>query len=123
MLTIANSDLTDLIKKTDIELNNVSTWFNSNKLTLNYSKTQCLLLSNKSLNHSFKIKFGEVEVTNNNTVKYTTFTLDDKFTWQYHIQIVAKKLSIAVGILSKLRHYVPKGVLIKVYYGIAYPYL
>ena len=123
VLTIANSDLTDLKKKTDIELNNVTTWFNSNKLTLNYSKTQCLLFSNKSLKHSFKIKLGDVEVTNNNTVKYLGTTLDDKLTWQYHIQIVAKKISIADGILSKLRHYVPKGVLIKVYYGIAYPYL
>ena len=123
VLTIANSDLTDLKKKTDIELNNVTTWFNNNKLTLNYGKTQCLLFSNKSLNHSFKIKLGDVEVTNNNTVKYLGTTLDDKLTWQYHIQIVAKKLSIAVAILSKLRHYVPKGVLIKVYYGIAYPYL
>ena len=56
-------------------------------------------------------------------VKYLGTTLDDKLTWQYHIQIVAKKLCIAVGILSKLRHYVPKDVLIKVYYGIAYPYL
>ena len=64
VLTIANFDLTDLKKKTDIELNNVTTWFNSNKLTLNYSKTQCLLFSNKSLNHSFKIKLGDVEVTN-----------------------------------------------------------
>ena len=37
--------------------------------------------------------------------------------------MVAKKLSIAVGISSKLQHYVPvrKGVFIKVYYGIAYP--
>ena len=123
VLTIANSDLTDLKKKTDIELHNVTTWFNSNKLTLNYSKTQCLLFSNKSLKHSFKIKLGDVEVTNNNTVKYLGTTLDDKLTWQYHIQIVAKKLSVAVGILSKLRHYVTKDVLIKVYYGIAYPYL
>ena len=73
--------------------------------------------------HSFKIKLGDVEVTNNNTVKYLGTTLNDKLTWQYHIQTVAKKLSIAIGILSKLRHYVPRGVLIKVYYGIAYPYL
>ena len=64
VLTIANSDLTDLKKKTDIELNNVTTWFNSNKLTLNYSKTQCLLFSNKSLKHPFKIKLGDVEVSN-----------------------------------------------------------
>ena len=55
--------------------------------------------------------------------KYLGITLDDKLTWQYPIQIVAKKISIAVGILSKLRHYVPKGVLIKVYDGIAYPCL
>ena len=63
VLTIANSDLTDLKKKTDIELNNVTTWFNSNKLTLNYSKTQCLLFFNKSRNHSFKVKLGDVEVS------------------------------------------------------------
>ena len=81
MLTVANSDLTDLKKKTDIELNNVTTWFNSNKLTLNYSETQCLLFSNKSLNNSFKIKLGDVEVTNNNKVKYLGTTLDDELTW------------------------------------------
>ena len=60
-----------------------------------YCILQCLLFSNKSLNHSFKIKLGDVEVTNNNTAKYLGTTLDDKLTWQYHIQIVPKKLSVA----------------------------
>ena len=52
VLTIASFDLSDLKKKTDIELSNVTTWFNSNKFTLNYSKTQCLLFSDNSPNHS-----------------------------------------------------------------------
>ena len=124
VITIANSDLTDLEKKTDIELNNVTTWFNSNKLTLNHSKTQCLLFSNKSPNHSFKIKLEEtLKLPTLTRLNILGTTLDDKLTWQYHIKMVTKKLSIAVGILSKLWHYVPKHVLIKVYYGIAYPYL
>ena len=87
-------------------------WFNSNKLTLNYTKRQCLL--EKSPNHSSKIKLGDAEVTNNNTVKYLGTVLDDKLTWRYHNQMVTKKLSIAVGILSKLRHYTyPKLFLLK----------
>ena len=77
---------------------------NSSKSTLNYSKTQCLLFSNQSPNHSFKTKLGDVEVTDNNGVKYRGTIFDDKLTWQYHIQMVTIKLSIAVGVLSKLRH-------------------
>ena len=70
MLTIASSEFwfTDLKKKTGIELN---------KLTVNYRKTQCLLSCNESLNRSFKIKSGNVEVTNNNTVKYLGTALDN----------------------------------------------
>ena len=37
--------------------------------------------------------------------------------------MIAKKLSIAVGVMYKLKHYIPNYLLKTIYYSIAYPHI
>ena len=44
--------------------------------------------------------------------------LNENLTWDSHLHILIKKLSRAVGLLSKIRHYTPKFLLKTIYYSL-----
>jgi hypothetical protein len=57
--------------------------------------------------------------------KITTFlwVIIDSNKWKPHIQNVCGKLSKCMGILSKVKHVLPRSSMVSLYYTPAYPYL
>ena len=43
--------------------------------------------------------------------------------WKYHIESICHKISKSIGIIAKIRHYVPRRVLLSVYNSLIVPYL
>ena len=50
--------------------------------------------------------------------KYLGLVIDNKLTFGSHIEYLESKLSRAVGIISKLKHFFPSSVLLKLYYAL-----
>lgn len=48
--------------------------------------------------------------------------IDSNLSWKYHIQSICHKISKSIGI-AKIRHYVPRRVLLSVYNSLIVPYL
>ena len=69
---------------------------------------------------SISIKLGGAKLIPSDDVKYLGVHLDKYLSWDLQTNQLSKKLSRANGILSKLRHFVPKKILISVYYSIFY---
>ena len=49
--------------------------------------------------------------------------MDSNLTWKYHIEYIASNLSKRIGIISRLRHFVPVSTLICIYNSLMLPYL
>ena len=111
--------------KTEKELKNVKSWVASNKLSLNFDKTHCMLYSNKSklLQHDFVPDIDGKKLFPETSTKYLGILLDENLNWAEYLQYVSKKLSIAGGIMYRQQHYLTPKLLKQVYYSIAYPYL
>ena len=109
----------------DIDSGLIENWTNSNRLTLNYSKTNCVLFSNvkSKSNKDFCINTLNGTLPKKNTIKYLGVMVDHKLTWEEHTIYVIQKLTKAKGILAKLRHHAPQSILINVYHSIVYPHL
>ena len=44
-------------------------------------------------------------------VKYLGLMIDSNVSWKYHIESICHKISKSIGIMAKIRHYVPRRVL------------
>ena len=49
--------------------------------------------------------------------------IDSNLSWKYHIESICHKISKSIGIIAKIRHYVPRRVLLSVYNSLIVPYL
>ena len=64
--------------------------------------------------------FTEIESTE--FVKYLGVIIDSNLTWKYHIDNIAYKISKTIGIIARLRHFVPLSTLNSIYRCSIQPY-
>ena len=55
--------------------------------------------------------------------KYLGVLIGENLSWRTHIITAATKISKTIGMLSKLRHFVPSSVLVNIYYALITLYL
>ena len=106
--------------KINLDLRTLISWLNSNMISLNATKTEVILFRNpqKTVNHNICIKLNGKPLNFTSSVKYLGITLDEHLSWKNHYDSLSIKLNKSNGILSKLRHFLPRNSLITVYYAL-----
>jgi hypothetical protein len=106
-------------------------WLSSNKLSLNLKKSNFVIFHpyQKKLVYQPIIKMynnelnGYTELNCEDYIKYLGVLMDKNLSWKYHVEHVLSKISKTVGMISKLRHFVPKHTLLNIYKSLIGPYL
>ena len=117
-LRMSHHNIQFLQQEVSQEINKVNKRLKQNKLILNYKKSNFMMISNamqKSTNFEVIVNHNNIPLTN--SVKYLGVILDNKLTWQPHIEQISAKLSRACGMIFKLRHYVPLSTVNLIYYS------
>ena len=119
-LLAVNDSLKKLQKQVNLDLRFLYKWLKANKISLNASKTELLLFRhpNKVINYDLKIKINGKKLVPSNFVKYLGILIDCHLNWHIHTNDLSTRLSRAIGMLSKIRHYVKFETLRMSYYGI-----
>ena len=119
-----SSNLESIELTMDKELKKLSSWLITNRLALNISKTNFVIFSpkNKPL-ETITLIMNRQAIAQKEYVKYLGILIDSKLTFQFHITGVTKKISMAIGLMYKLRHYVCKKIIISIDYSLIYPFL
>jgi hypothetical protein len=118
------------------ELGEVSNWFKANKLSINASKTNYMLLGtpqmvskkDKSTNdHSTKPEIGitldDTKLERVEKTKFLGVTIDENLSWKCHIDGISKTISRNIGIINKLKHFIPERILYSLYCTLIIPYV
>ena len=119
-LLIKNNSLKQIKKYLNFDLRNLVSWLKANKISLNASKTEILIFRhpNKPINYDLNNKLDGKRIYPSKFVKYLGILIDPHLSWNYHSKMLAPKLSRAVGMLAKIRHFVTTENLRNIYFGI-----
>ena len=125
-LFLSHKSYDTLFKLANTELQKVTAWFKSNKLSLNVTKTNFIVFCSHRKHipsQKGKILINDNPIPQVSSVKFLGIHLDQHLTWNNHISEIAKKLSKNVGILYRIAHLLPTSVRINIYYSLIHPFL
>jgi len=106
------------------ELQRVAKWFDANKLSLNVSKTQTMLLSRKKkLTPSISVFIKEQEIIRVAKTKFLGVVVDEHLTWKDHIALISNKISKSCGIIFQIRNSLTDSAKKLIYNSLIHPYV
>ena len=112
------------------ELFKVKAWCDVNKLSLNFSKTNFIIIKspqkrlNTPINVSIQDNGGNTfPLERKDHVKYLGVLIDDKINWKHHISFVCSPVGRNSGIFFKLRHYLTPLQQRQIYFNLINPYI
>ena len=125
-LTYASNNIHEINHNLNEDLANVSEWLSANKLTLNQTKTEFMLIGSRQRINTFQST--PLLVINNVPVKQVSHTkslgvhIDENLSWNVHIEKLSKKVASGIGALKRIRPYVPFTTMQLIYKCLVQPY-
>ena len=106
------------------ELKLLAQWLQSNKLSLNETKTELIIFRSpwKHLPREPDIRINNYKLKLHSRIKYLGILIDEVLSGNKQIVDICTKLARTNGILSKLRHFVPRKTCVSVYFSLFYSY-
>ena len=104
------SNIEALKSRVECNLSIAYKWFTQNRLKINPSKTEMIILKSKRQNSDtdFSVQFGGDVVSPSSSVKVLGVIIDPCLTWERHITaIVQRCYAVLVG-LARMRHRLPE---------------
>ena len=122
-ILLADHDSNNLHAKISFKINNINKWMISNKLTLNLSKSNLIIIPPKKLlpeKYILSLDFSQITLCK--TVKYLGVSIDDSLNFDAHI-FLENKLARSLGILFKTKQHLNTSTLVQIYYSTFHAYL
>ena len=119
-LICSEKSLKKLNKMVNRDLSVLVQWLRSNKICLNTSKTEIILFrkKNKNINKTLNFRLSGQRMKLSKSTKYLGVIIDEHLDWNIQLNNLTDKLARAVGVISKLRHYLSYKALLSVYYAL-----
>ena len=89
--------------------------------SINFKKTNYMIITSPKKKTNIRITACNIE--QKSQIKYLGVFIDEHLKWDAQLQHINNKITKNIGILFKLRHYVPISTLKQLYYTLIYPYL
>ena len=125
-LTVAGISIQEIESNMNRDLAYVNEWLLANKLSLNVVKTEFILIGSAQKLNSIviqpNIEINQVKINQVGNATVLGVEIDDRLSWDSHIDKVAKKVTSGIGAIRKIRDLVDRETLISVYNALINPH-
>lgn len=125
-ITYAGSDLHLIQSSISHDLEKLSKWLVSNKLTLNATKTEFMLIGSRqrlsTLSDTLELSIDNVPIEKVSSVKSLGIYVDENLTWYLHVDKLCKKIASAIGAIKRVKPFLPQSTLISIYNSLVQPH-
>ena len=118
-------NLSEVVRKVNEGLSDLSVWFRCNKLTLNLKKTEYVHFRGPGVVSSSQegIKIGNESIGQVNGVKFLGVWIDEGLRWTGQIDKVRSKVSQLLGVVGRARPNLGRRATLSLYNGLVLPQL
>ena len=115
-----STDLLQIQKAVNRELQKVRKWLEANRLALNIDKTNFVIFHSQQhkITDNIVLRFGRKSIKQESYVKFLGILLDSNLSWKFHLTELSKKLARTAGLFYKIRHYAAEDTLMLLYDGL-----
>ena len=109
------NDISEICKTVSKELDTLSSWCMANKLSLNVSKTNFMVISRKQIVNNRIVSINSIHIER---VYITTFLgvhIDCQFYWNGHIKSITNKIAKNVSVMNRVKHLLNSHALYSLY--------
>ena len=122
-LSLRGTSAPELFDNCNQQLNFFINWATSNRLTINAEKTFYMVITNLNIQNNLPNLIISTNLLQlKKEEKILGVVLDEGLKFKGHISLLCRKVSRSIGILYKLRNYLPLSSLIQLYYTFIYPH-
>ena len=114
-ILLTGKDTEEILKKFDTIALSILKWVNTNGLALNLKKTKCMIFSRQQVFINREIKIGGVIIDREKEARFLGVIVDDKLNWSKHIATVKAKMARYVGMMYKLKYFLPLKARIQIF--------
>ena len=128
-LALFNQDLSstnEISESINLELQKVYNWLCINKLSLNIEKTKYMIFHYKQRNlssQSLNISIQGITIEKVADFCFLGLTLNENLNWQSHIHKISNKISRTLGVMNRMKHFLPVDILRTLYNSLILPHL
>jgi hypothetical protein len=124
-LSVSGASMPDIFSTINGELPLIVKWLNNNKLSLNVSKTNYMIMTSRNKTHdnsNYTISINGCAIDRVHETTFLGIIIDDKLTWKSHIDFIESKVSKSIGILLRARKLLYTECLLTLYNNLIKPY-
>ena len=113
----SNSNLESLVQTLNTELPKLSNWFKCNKLSLNLGKTNFIHFKTRAHTEetNISLKIDSISIQQKKNTKFLGIYIDECLSWHEHVRDLSRVLSRYIGVMYKLKPFVPLSILFIIY--------
>ena len=93
-------------------------WVDSNGLSLNLKKTHYIVFSNRRINLAkIDVKISGTNIQRVAEARFLGVIIDEKLTWSSHITAIKQKMNRYMGIMYKIKRFLPLQARLQLYHS------
>ena len=109
--------------KLNQELCNISNWLKANKLSLNVTKTKAMIFHTAQRQpNNPELYMDGIKIDFVDNFNFLGILIQKNLRWNLHIDRISKKITKTIGMMNKLKKYLPVNVLLNIYNTLILPH-